>query len=858
MAVKTSEKQDPSPAFLETVDEIMRLYKSLPSRPSIEEVEAAISVIKTVNNEEQARLDDIAELECPQDVPQELFSVLQQARKTVELFQSHEQRKEALYLVEADKMFENFDGLIQRVSLLVSGDNQKEKLISISESVEKTEKESVVSDESLIKKREDGESDKDGFKDLVKSSSTKAAFFSVNSEKLSLMKVAAVIEKSANNGAVVLDLRGKLMDQIEWLPLSLGKLLFITELDLSENRIMALPSTISGLKALTKLDVHSNQVINLPGSFGELINLTDLDLRANRLRSLPASFVKLTKLENLDLSSNQFTQLPETVGSLTSLKILNVDTNELEEVPYTIGSCTSLVELRLDFNELRALPEAIGKLDCLEILALHYNRIRGLPTTMGHLSNLRELDVSFNELESIPENLCFAENLKKLNVANNFADLRSLPRNIGNLELLEELDISDDQIRVLPDSFRLLSKLRVFRAYETPLEIPPRQVAVLGAQAVVQFMADLVNKRDANTQLSKKKKKKGIGHRAFRLQQVSKAKCERSPPTQTRIIMAESSIISDQKVEALAKKGMDRIKKVYVWDMDETLILLKSLLNGTYAQAFNGLKDVQKGIEIGKMWEKHILQICDDLFFYEQVENYNKPFLDAMSQYDDGLDLSNYDFNQDGFSPPSDDVNKKKLAYRHRAIANKYKQGLHNILDQEMINLWEELYNLTDEYTDRWLSSARAFLEQCSGWKEDPTRCLASTDGIINHADAKFEPINVLVTSGSLIPSLVKCLLFRLDNSITHENVYSSWEVGKPQCFQWIKERFNGPNVHFCVIGDGWEECEGAQAMQWPFVKIGMHPGGDHRFPGLTLRTLGYYFAVVYGDPDAENNEDES
>ncbi|XP_034901844.1 uncharacterized protein [Populus alba] len=513
MAVKTSEKQDPSPAFLETVDEIMRLYKSLPSRPSIEEVEAAISVIKTVNNEEQARLDDIAELECPQDVPQELFSVLQQARKTVELFQSHEQRKEALYLVEADKMFENFDGLIQRVSLLVSGDNQKEKLISISESVEKTEKESVVSDESLIKKREDGESDKDGFKDLVKSSSTKAAFFSVNSEKLSLMKVAAVIEKSANNGAVVLDLRGKLMDQIEWLPLSLGKLLFITELDLSENRIMALPSTISGLKALTKLDVHSNQVINLPGSFGELINLTDLDLRANRLRSLPASFVKLTKLENLDLSSNQFTQLPETVGSLTSLKILNVDTNELEEVPYTIGSCTSLVELRLDFNELRALPEAIGKLDCLEILALHYNRIRGLPTTMGHLSNLRELDVSFNELESIPENLCFAENLKKLNVANNFADLRSLPRNIGNLELLEELDISDDQIRVLPDSFRLLSKLRVFRAYETPLEIPPRQVAVLGAQAVVQFMADLVNKRDANTQLSKKKKKKGIGHR---------------------------------------------------------------------------------------------------------------------------------------------------------------------------------------------------------------------------------------------------------------------------------------------------------------------------------------------------------
>ncbi|KAJ4728714.1 Eyes absent protein, partial [Melia azedarach] len=115
--------------------------------------------------------------------------------------------------------------------------------------------------------------------------------------------------------------------------------------------------------------------------------------------------------------------------------------------------------------------------------------------------------------------------------------------------------------------------------------------------------------------------------------------------------------------------------------------------------------------------------------------------------------------------------------------------------------------------------------------------------------------VNVLVTSGSLIPSLVKCLLFRLDNWIAHGNVYSSWEVGKLQCFQWIKERFSDPNVRFCVIGDGWEECEAAQTMQWPFVKIDLGPDSSHRFPGLTLRTLGCYFSVVYGSPDDENDE---
>lgn len=62
---------------------------------------------------------------------------------------------------------------------------------------------------------------------------------------------------------------------------------------------------------------------------------------------------------------------------------------------------------------------------------------------------------------------------------------------------------------------------------------------------------------------------------------------------------------------------------VHIWDMDETLILLKSLLDGTYAGAFDGSKDKRKGIEIGKQWENHILQVCDEHFFYEEVRFLN-------------------------------------------------------------------------------------------------------------------------------------------------------------------------------------------------------------------------------------------
>ncbi|KAE8671709.1 protein LOL1-like isoform X1 [Hibiscus syriacus] len=88
-----------------------------------------------------------------------------------------------------------------------------------------------------------------------------------------------------------------------------------------------------------------------------------------------------------------------------------------------------------------------------------------------------------------------------------------------------------------------------------------------------------------------------------------------------------------------------------------------------------------------------------------KIENCNKPFLEALSKYDDSQDLSDYDFNQDGFSPPDDDLNNRTLAYRHPVIANKYKHGLHNILDLEVMDLWDALYKMTDEYTDGWLSS---------------------------------------------------------------------------------------------------------------------------------------------------------
>nr|XP_019708062.1 plant intracellular Ras-group-related LRR protein 4 isoform X2 [Elaeis guineensis] len=520
------------------VEEIMRIHRSLPPRPGIDEVDAAMALVRNVDKEEQARIDTISKQKKGFEIPEELFFVLQEMQKNLVYFQGKEQKREALKLLDLENTHVLFDDLIQRASkCLPSSSNGLAPSISANpakataassktsfdtnttaSAVVHSEKrvgrsfEGLSRDDSCLKKAKStmyaegfGGGDPRVLQRLLQNPTTRpeATF---DSEKLSLIKLASLIEVSAKKGTRDLNLQNKLMDQIDWLPDSIGKLSGLVTLDLSENRIVVLPATVGALSSLKRLDLHSNRIAELPNSIGDLYSLLYLDLRGNQLMSLPSTIGKLVQLEELDLSSNQLSSLPDAIGNLVRLKKLIIETNDIEELPHTIGHCVSLVELRADYNRLKGLPEAVGRLESLEILSVRYNNIKSLPTTMASLSKLKELDVSFNELESVPESLCLATTLVKLNIGNNFADLQSLPRSIGNLEMLEELDISNNQIRVLPDSFGMLSQLRVLHAEENPLELPPRHIAEMGAQAVVQYMAEHVAKKDVKLRPVKSKK----------------------------------------------------------------------------------------------------------------------------------------------------------------------------------------------------------------------------------------------------------------------------------------------------------------------------------------------------------------
>ncbi|CAL9182559.1 unnamed protein product [Musa hybrid cultivar] len=87
----------------------MRLHRSLPVRPGINEVEAAMAFVHNVDKE-LARIDAILKQNKESEAPEELFF------KNAVYDQSKEQKREAPKLLDLENIHALFDELIQRAS----------------------------------------------------------------------------------------------------------------------------------------------------------------------------------------------------------------------------------------------------------------------------------------------------------------------------------------------------------------------------------------------------------------------------------------------------------------------------------------------------------------------------------------------------------------------------------------------------------------------------------------------------------------------------------------------------------------------------------------------------------------------
>merc|ERR1719468_157295 len=122
------------------------------------------------------------------------------------------------------------------------------------------------------------------------------------------------------------------------------------------------------------------------------------------------------------------------------------------------------------------------------------------------------------------------------------------------------------------------------------------------------------------------------------------------------------------------------VERVFIWDLDETIILFHSLLTGTYANKYS--KDMNHLHSQAQKLEDLIFHVADNNFFFNDLEECDQVHIDDVSSDDNGQDLANYNFATDGFraNPANPEVFMagggmrggvdwmRKMAFRFRKI----------------------------------------------------------------------------------------------------------------------------------------------------------------------------------------------
>uniref|UniRef100_A0A8C0MQP5 Eyes absent homolog n=1 Tax=Canis lupus familiaris TaxID=9615 RepID=A0A8C0MQP5_CANLF len=257
------------------------------------------------------------------------------------------------------------------------------------------------------------------------------------------------------------------------------------------------------------------------------------------------------------------------------------------------------------------------------------------------------------------------------------------------------------------------------------------------------------------------------------------------------------------------------LERVFIWDLDETIIVFHSLLTGSYANRYG--RDPPTSVSLGLRMEEMIFNLADTHLFFNDLEECDQVHIDDVSSDDNGQDLSTYNFGTDGFPAAATSANlclatgvrggvdwMRKLAFRYRRVKeiyNTYKNNVGGLLGPAKREAWLQLRAEIEALTDSWLTLALKALTLI----HSRTNC-----------------VNILVTTTQLIPALAKVLLYGLGIVFPIENIYSATKIGKESCFERIIQRF-GRKVVYVVIGDGVEEEQGAKKHAMPFWRISSH-----------------------------------
>ncbi|XP_073420679.1 protein phosphatase EYA3 isoform X2 [Dendrobates tinctorius] len=269
-----------------------------------------------------------------------------------------------------------------------------------------------------------------------------------------------------------------------------------------------------------------------------------------------------------------------------------------------------------------------------------------------------------------------------------------------------------------------------------------------------------------------------------------------------------------KKADASSPQHND-LERVFLWDLDETIIIFHSLLTGLYAQKYG--KDPTLVVGSGLAMEEMIFEVADTHLFFNDLEECDQVHVEDVASDDNGQDLSNYSFTTDGFNSSTLNRNHptgtgvqggidwmRKLAFRYRKVIEvyeKYKGNISALLSPQRRNSLQRLRADIETLTDGWLGTA--------------LKCLLLIQ-------SRKNCVNVLITTTQLVPALAKVLLYGLGEIFPIENIYSATKIGKESCFERIVTKF-GKKVTYVVIGDGRDEEMAAKQHNMPFWRILNH-----------------------------------
>uniref|UniRef100_A0A668U254 Eyes absent homolog n=2 Tax=Oreochromis aureus TaxID=47969 RepID=A0A668U254_OREAU len=248
------------------------------------------------------------------------------------------------------------------------------------------------------------------------------------------------------------------------------------------------------------------------------------------------------------------------------------------------------------------------------------------------------------------------------------------------------------------------------------------------------------------------------------------------------------------------------LERVFIWDLDETIIIFHSLLTGSYANRYG--RDPPTSVSLGLRMEEMIFNLADTHLFFNDLEECDQVHIDDVSSDDNGQDLSTYNFSADGFHAAATSANlclatgvrggvdwMRKLAFRYRRVKEiytTYKNNVGGLLGPAKREAWLQLRAEIEALTDSWLTLALKALT-------------------LIHSRSNC--VNILVTTTQLIPALAKVLLYGLGIVFPIENIYSATKIGKESCFERVIQRF-GRKVVYIVVGDGVEEEQGSKKVR--------------------------------------------